>query len=264
MPLRSREHFCYGLERAKSFVNVHLHCIVSNMERIRKISRLPPPWKSFCGRPCFWLEVFSNFWHFSDVFWLFLTCKCNKQKIFELWKFLSTISLQYSKSRDLKPFRPRRDLKPWRLAKMGLETETKSRDSIAVCMDYILDFLDPDSCWLQQEQEWGFFAVTGLGFDFVFAEKTLMVLFVWFAFTPSQTGIALFVSALVGTGLGADSDSIFTKQAWLRSHKNQTPYTSVPYLFQCCADIEIWWSDPIRKISVVSESDPDPKSMLKT
>ena len=147
---------------------------------------------------------------------------------------------------------------------MGLETETKSRDSIAVCMDYILDFLDPDSCWLQQEQEWGFFAVTGLGFDFVFAEKTLMVLFVWFAFTPSQTGIALFVSALVGTGLGADSDSIFTKQAWLRSHKNQTPYTSVPYLFQCCADIEIWWSDPIRKISVVSESDPDPKSMLKT
>jgi len=33
---------------------------------------------------------------------------------------------------------------------------------------------------------------------------------------------------------------------------------------QCCADIEIWWSDPIRKISVVSESDPDPKSMLKT
>ena len=44
--------------------------------------------------------------------------------------------MQYSKSRDLKPLRPRRDLKPSRprLAKMGLamslETETKSRDSI--------------------------------------------------------------------------------------------------------------------------------------
>jgi len=35
-------------------------------------------------------------------------------------------------------------------------------------------------------------------------------------------------------------------------------------MHQCCADIEIWWSDPIRKISVVSESDPDPKSMFKT
>jgi len=30
------------------------------------------------------------------------------------------------------------------------------------------------------------------------------------------------------------------------------------------SDIKIWWSDPIRKISEVSESDPDPKSMLKT
>jgi len=40
--------------------------------------------------------------------------------------------LQYSKSRDLKPSRPRRDLKPLRprLAKTRLETETKSRDSI--------------------------------------------------------------------------------------------------------------------------------------
>jgi len=35
-------------------------------------------------------------------------------------------------------------------------------------------------------------------------------------------------------------------------------------LHQCCADIKIWWSDLIRKISEVSESDPDPKSMLKT
>ena len=40
MPLRSRGHFRYGVERAKHFVNVHWHCIVSNMERISKTSSL--------------------------------------------------------------------------------------------------------------------------------------------------------------------------------------------------------------------------------
>jgi len=39
-----------GLERVKRFVNVRLHCIVSNLKRISKISTLPP-WKNFCGRP---------------------------------------------------------------------------------------------------------------------------------------------------------------------------------------------------------------------
>jgi len=29
-------------ERVKRFVNVHLHCIVSNLKRISKISTLPP------------------------------------------------------------------------------------------------------------------------------------------------------------------------------------------------------------------------------
>jgi len=59
-PLRSRGHFRYGkgkefvnvvfceafcergVETAKRFVNVHLHHIVSNMERISKISSFPP------------------------------------------------------------------------------------------------------------------------------------------------------------------------------------------------------------------------------
>jgi len=41
-PLRSRGHFRYGVERAKHFVNVHRHCIVSNVERMSKISSLPP------------------------------------------------------------------------------------------------------------------------------------------------------------------------------------------------------------------------------
>jgi len=31
--------------------NVHLHCIVSKLKRINKMSTLPSPWKNFCGRP---------------------------------------------------------------------------------------------------------------------------------------------------------------------------------------------------------------------
>jgi len=33
------------VERVKRFVHVHLHCIVSNLKRISKISTLPPPGK---------------------------------------------------------------------------------------------------------------------------------------------------------------------------------------------------------------------------
>jgi len=41
-----------GLERVKRFVNVHLHCIVSNQKMISKILTLPPPlWKIFCRHP---------------------------------------------------------------------------------------------------------------------------------------------------------------------------------------------------------------------
>jgi len=32
-----------GVERVKRFVNVNLHCIVSNLKRISKMSTLPPP-----------------------------------------------------------------------------------------------------------------------------------------------------------------------------------------------------------------------------
>jgi len=40
-----------GLERTKRFVNAHLHCTVSNLKRISKISTLPPPTKTLCGPP---------------------------------------------------------------------------------------------------------------------------------------------------------------------------------------------------------------------
>jgi len=38
-----------GVERIRRFVNIHLHCIVSNLKRVSKFSTLPP-WKNFCGR----------------------------------------------------------------------------------------------------------------------------------------------------------------------------------------------------------------------
>jgi len=47
---RNIGHFICVVERVKRFVNVHLHCIASNLKRISKMSTLPP-WKSFCGRP---------------------------------------------------------------------------------------------------------------------------------------------------------------------------------------------------------------------
>jgi len=34
-----------GAKRVKCFVNVHLHCIASNLKRIGKIFTLPPPAK---------------------------------------------------------------------------------------------------------------------------------------------------------------------------------------------------------------------------
>jgi len=71
--LRSRGHF------AKRFVNVHLHCIVSNMQRISKISRFPP-WKSFCRRSCFWPEFFQISSIFPTCFVSFLAAnKTNKK-----------------------------------------------------------------------------------------------------------------------------------------------------------------------------------------
>ena len=78
-PLRSRGHFCYGVERAKRFVNMHLHCIVSNMERINKISSLPP-WKKICGRPCFWLECFQISGIFPTCYGCFLAANTTNKK----------------------------------------------------------------------------------------------------------------------------------------------------------------------------------------
>jgi len=39
----------YSVKRVKHFVNVHLHCIVSNLKRLSKMSTLPPPGKISAG-----------------------------------------------------------------------------------------------------------------------------------------------------------------------------------------------------------------------
>jgi len=60
-----------GVERVKRFLNVHLHCIVSNLKRISKISMLPLTWKNFCGRPCPPTAVGSD----GDLFLLLTFCQ---------------------------------------------------------------------------------------------------------------------------------------------------------------------------------------------
>jgi len=45
-------NFRCGVETGKRFMNVHLHCNVSNLKMISKMSTLPP-WKNDYGRP--WL-----------------------------------------------------------------------------------------------------------------------------------------------------------------------------------------------------------------
>jgi len=52
---RNMGYFLFREERIKRFMNVHLHCIVSNMNRISKMLRLPHPGNISAdahGRPC--------------------------------------------------------------------------------------------------------------------------------------------------------------------------------------------------------------------
>jgi len=39
--LRFNQHTPMDIERVKSFANVHLHCVISNLKTISKISTLP-------------------------------------------------------------------------------------------------------------------------------------------------------------------------------------------------------------------------------
>jgi len=43
-------HFLCGVETIKRFVKIRLHCNVSKMKKISKMSTLHSPWKNFCGR----------------------------------------------------------------------------------------------------------------------------------------------------------------------------------------------------------------------
>ena len=78
-PLCSRGHFRYGVERAKRFVNVHLHCIVSNMERISKISSLLLPGKVSADVHASDLNFFHNAGIFPTCFGCFLPANTTKK-----------------------------------------------------------------------------------------------------------------------------------------------------------------------------------------
>jgi len=43
--------FLCDVERVKRFVNVHLHCIISNLKIINKMSTLPTPLEIFLRTP---------------------------------------------------------------------------------------------------------------------------------------------------------------------------------------------------------------------
>ena len=132
-PCEARGHFRYGVERAKRFVNVHF--IASNMERISKISSLLHPLEKVSVDARASYLDFSKFWHFSDMFWLFLTCKYSKQKYLNYRNFakpficnirsLETWNLQ---DRELQPSRPRT---------VTFETETRKNGSRDASRDYI-------------------------------------------------------------------------------------------------------------------------------
>jgi len=78
--------------------------------------------------------IFSNFWHFSDMFWLFLTCKYNKHKIVELYKIL--INHFFCNIQRLETWNLRDRDETWTFKtetenrRNGSRDETKSWDSI--------------------------------------------------------------------------------------------------------------------------------------
>jgi len=44
-------HFLCGVEAVKRFVNVHLHCNISNLKNISNMMTLPPPTEKFLRTP---------------------------------------------------------------------------------------------------------------------------------------------------------------------------------------------------------------------
>ena len=96
-----------------------------------------------------------------------------------------------------------------------------------VCMDWILDFLDPDSGCFQQDQEWGFLSHSRMriefGFYFYWKSVTGCLLDLYLPWLKQESDCL----NLFGTGSGLDSDSQFAKQDWIRTQKNQSPNTSI-------------------------------------
>jgi len=68
---------------------------------------------------------------------------------------------------------------------------------------WILDFLDPDSGCFQQDQEWGYLSCSRILMDFVFTEKTLLVLCLTYI-SRTQTGVGFLETSCTGSGLDSD------------------------------------------------------------
>jgi len=102
-------------------------------------------------------------------------------------------------------------------------------------MDWILDFLDPDSGYFQQDQEWGFLSSSririGSGFCFYCKNITGCLLDLYIPGVKKESDCL----NQVGTGSGLDSDSQFAKEDWIRTQKNQSPNPSTGYVtFSAC------------------------------
>ena len=120
MPLRSRGHFCYGVEKEKHFVNVHLHCTVTNMERISKISSLPPSGKVSADTHASDMKFFQSSDIFPTRFGCFLPANTTNKKIFELYKVLINYLFAVFKVSRPKTFETRPET---------FETETRKHGS---------------------------------------------------------------------------------------------------------------------------------------
>jgi len=54
-------HFLSGVETVKRFVNIHLHCNVSNPKNISNMMTLPPPLEKFLRTPMATFTLSASF-----------------------------------------------------------------------------------------------------------------------------------------------------------------------------------------------------------
>ena len=88
-------------------------------------------------------------------------------------------------------------------------------------MEWILIFLDPGSGFFQQDQEWCFFSVAGSGLDFVFTEKTLLVVCLTYIYLDSNRCRIAWISLWTAT-----------EQIWTATEKQSSAWMRKGYHFE--------------------------------